>query len=476
MTYLYYQLYYEFTSSTCYLGEGGYLGTEFYLMFAENAPDEGPVKIAISTPRSADVIVIISSHQGFSPAINNSVTISKGQATVVELPPEIRLDSNSIMEKGISVVSTDIISVSALNFGSAVGGRCSGYLAIPAVNMGTDYVAMTWESSGKKTLLAIMATEDDTTVTITLPYGMKNSVTVSGTKYFAGDTIELFMATLDTIRLRLSKGDLTGTRIISNNRIAVSSGNQNAAIGSDLIIDHTMSYLTAVDKWGFTFLAIGIPNSLTGYYLKMTTIYDNTEVTINGGSVTLLNSGDVEIVEVSDNTATWIESSNKLMVIQYSKSPSVAEDPVAPASILLPPVEQYRTDYFFYAIEPPGDNILIYLMIAAREADITKFLLDGISVSGSSGWEEVTSSSTAMMWRYITLTAGEHRLRAFSASPFVAYIFAVSDTSAYGFPVGMNVMDISEVSVYIITPLDNILYYFLQFYLYCSNMTDTYCK
>ena len=416
-------------------------------MFAENAPDEGPIKIAISTPRSADVIVIISSHQGFNPAINISVTISKGEATVVELTSEIRLISNQVVEKGIRVFSTDIISVSALNFGSTVGGRCSGYLAIPAVNLGTYYVAMTWSPAGRRALLAIMATEDDTTVTITLPGDMKSSVTVSGTKYFAGDTIELFMSSLEAIRLSV-KSDLTGAMVISDKVIAVSSGNQNAAVGSDLIIDHMMSYLTAVDKWGFTFLAIGIPNSLTGYYLKMTTIYDNTEVTVNGGSVTLLNSGDVEVVEVSDNTATWIESSNKLMVIQYSTSPSVAEDPVAPASILLPPVEQYINDYLFYAIEPPGDNVLIYLMIAAQEDDITKFLLDGISMSGSSGWEEVTSSSPAMMWTYITLAAGEHHLSASGASGFAAYIFAVSDTSGYGFPVGMNVIDIEQVSAH----------------------------
>ena len=166
---------------------------------------------------------------------------------------------------------------------------------------------------------------------------------------------------------------------------------------------------------------------------------------IPGSRSFTLNKGEYFVMDVTSSELAWIQSTNQILVVQYAKSQTNPSDLSAPAALLIPPVEQYTSDYLFTV--PAAESI--YVMIIIEKTQLMGLLLDGLPVNASAGWEDIAESKPLMASRYVSILEGAHRLRhRVTNITFGAYVYGFTPGDcAYANPAGMTLLTINKVCV-----------------------------
>ena len=413
------------------------LGTTFYLLFLATEPaNTQQVQILLTTPMSTPVDVNITA----PPSLFRSVQVKKGQVETVHLPASLRSNEPGRANKTVHVSANGKVSVSALNRGS-----CGNYLPVPLEMLGDTYYVMTWASSSGFALISILPVQEDTIVSVTVGGVEGVNVKYEGTVYRKGETLQVTLAQYESITLQ-SSADLTGTYVVGSKPLAVFAGNTEITIGSGNLKDQLVSQFTPVNTWGYHFALAPFPGSTSGYYIKYLAKDANTVVTIvtsSGRNSKTLNKGEYFVMDVVSSELAWIQSTNQILVVQYAKSQTGPSDLTAPASLLIPPVEQYTSDYIFTVFNATS----IYVMIVIEKIHLNGLVLDGLPVNASAGWQDIADSEPLMSSRYVRVLDGAHRLRhRISNTTFGAYVYGFTPGDcAYAVPAGMNLLTINKV-------------------------------
>lgn len=137
---------------------------------------------------------------------------------------------------------------------------------------------------------AVAGVYDGTQVVIELP-SLTNGVIdveLDGQTYSNGDTITVAMNRYSTLQIQsrgivflftpcaigampcddiaaIFEGDLSGTRVISTQKVAVFSGNIRTAVGGGSSRDHLVAMLPPVDSWGKLYSWVPIPGNTKHY-------------------------------------------------------------------------------------------------------------------------------------------------------------------------------------------------------------------
>ena len=156
-------------------------------------------------------------------------------------------------------------------------------LVMPTRLLGKEYIVQTYPEDLKSTQLAIVATEDNTTVKIVPTFD------TYGGKTTAGSTITLTNLSKGEAYLVASKEhegedfvvDLSGTTICSDKPIAVFNGNQQTGIpnreaySQDFMVEQSIP----IEQWGTEFYLTNLENTRINYAL-VTAAYADTKVEI----------------------------------------------------------------------------------------------------------------------------------------------------------------------------------------------------
>ena len=156
-------------------------------------------------------------------------------------------------------------------------------LVMPTRLLGKEYIVQTYPEDLKSTQLAIVATEDNTTVKIVPTFN------TYGGKTTAGSTITLTNLSKGEAYLVASKEhegedfvvDLSGTTICSDKPIAVFNGNQQTGIpnreaySQDFMVEQSIP----IEQWGTEFYLTNLENTRINYAL-VTAAYADTKVEI----------------------------------------------------------------------------------------------------------------------------------------------------------------------------------------------------
>lgn len=164
-------------------------------------------------------------------------------------------------------------------------------------------------------LVMIVATEDETYLTVYFHMEVFCVVKFQNVKYTSGSSLNMFLDKYDTLQLQCSE-DLSGTLVRSNKRVAVFSGSDvttidyfTHTIGEDNIIEQ----MPPIQALGTFYVVPIIPDLPRTYQAKILSIESNNTVRINNYTFSL-SRGQAKVVKLTSHEMYTVISESKVLV------------------------------------------------------------------------------------------------------------------------------------------------------------------
>ncbi len=405
-------------------------GTDFWLTFPGNyAPDPAnPVRPELSVVGNPGTSVTV---QIAGLKFQKAVTIPAVGCVTILLPEDADLgDANDLIEKkGIHLIASQPVSVHGL---SKVKYTSDGFLAIQTEALGLDYIIQSFSNSNSPqpelngTQFALVATENDTTVTI-IP-----SVVTQG--YDSGFPYVIKLQQGETYQLRNLNGppqDLSGTLISADKPVAAFGGHACANIQSTSrsFCDYLVEQLIPTKRWGTEYFTFPLKTRSKGDTIRVLAAADDTQVFINGFNVATLDRG--RMFQIVLGFGVRITANGPIHVTQYANSSDF--DLVKqsdPFMMQLPHRALFNTQYRFCAPESGFASHFINVIAPSATASAGLVQMDGapippgfFSAIGLSGFSGAS----------VPVTPGVHSV--LSPQPVGLTQYGWSDYESYGWPV-----------------------------------------
>jgi hypothetical protein len=402
-------------------------GTDFWLALPASGPDFG-----MFGPNRA--VALISSATGASGTITvpstNATTpfsVNAGESVSVDLDTSLKiLTGDGTNNGGIHITSDNPISAQVVDYQAAA---TEGYSAIPTPLLGTDHIAVGYKTTNSaefSSRLAVLATQNDTEVTIT-PKTACGSSRPAGISY----TISLDAGQVYQVKAETVGADLTGTMVRSDKPVAVYSGNKGAFVTEYVYYANPLTeQILPTDRWGSEFFVVPFATRTSGSLVKVVASRTNTVVSIEGeGIVATLNRG--EVYEQIAYSPLHITSTKSIQVAQFSLGAAADGTLNAdPAMVMVPAVNQF-VDTAVVRVDGSFGMAGTYVSVVVPNAAVGDFVQDGTVVPagsfttiGSSGYARASLSLTAGSHVFTTMTTG---------AKFGIYQYAFGYCDAYAF-------------------------------------------
>jgi len=361
-------------------------------------------------------------------------------------------------------------------------------LLLPVPSLETDYIAVTGDgivisdsTNPQKTydmgaFVTVVGVTDGTQVTIT-----PTAAIVAGSGIPAGTapvtrTINRYeVLSISSDVKGAGANNLSGTAVHASKPVAVFAGNAATVMPAGdsplCCADHLEQQMIPLSAWGKVFVAArtrprklsGTPEldwwSLTGGAAGVKLSYSPTTP---AGAPTQLNKG--QSVTFSSTGSFVVQATGPVLLTQFMASATHTGDidpnrtcstdveckgmgfeaacnqgycgPVGdPAMILIPPVEQFRSDYVFLV---PDDYYLDYAtFILPMDIQLT---LDTAKV-GQKPTSIGTINGNEYGLLHLPLSDGKHRVSA--TKPFGVLVYGVDSYVSYGYPAGLDLKRIN---------------------------------
>lgn len=364
-------------------------GTEFWLCFARNYMSERKDGGAVSQIINLELFITSNLTSKVTVEIDGigykrQVKVEGGTVFNLQVDPSAQVTGEEVIQRlAVHVTSDNPISIYGL---SRRWQTTDTYLGLPVSVLGTEYRAICYSfSEGMMSQFNVIATEDATEVTIT--------PTVKTRKHAADKpfTVKLNKGDVYSVAAEVEgggSGDLTGTLITSNKKIAVFSGHQCAYVPRGLIgCNHLIEQLPPINAWGKHYYA-GKLERRSRSTIRVMASQPQTKVFENSNLVTVLDAGQYyENSNVRQNLQ--ITADKPVLLAQYSQGFTNGDDVGDPMMLLISPTQQFLKQYRF-ATPINGEwkhyvNIVVptraipSLRLNSRKLDTSQFQRLGIS-------------------------------------------------------------------------------------------------
>lgn len=341
------------------------------------------------------------------------------------------------------------------------GSSRDATLIIPTKYLGKEYVIQTYPESNDATEFAIVATEDNTRVTITpsfetstgKPAGVPFTITLQrGQAYLVASKVHEEQSSLV---------DLSGTTVCATKPIAVFNGNQSTAIPylEANSLDYLGEQMQPINHWGTDFY-MGLFEQSKLSVLIMTAQYDNTHVTatyfdasVGGGVFSetyTLQAGESHRLSLYYDYERSVILHGDKPITCYSYLTSAAENSFIereggqrvthkygdPANAMLPSWD-HRTksmNFFTKELDPqqPADPQHFYVYLVARTSDVSTIRVDGQPVTGFTAFP----SEPGMSYGSVEVFGhGYHTVNA-GGDGFVGIVYGMTEAQGWQYTLG----------------------------------------
>ena len=257
-----------------------------------------------------------------------------------------------------------------------------GFLALPCPRLQVEqynYYAVSAPPSTSYTVInsnsAILivscnnGTQITFTPTATITYPRNSNSTIS-----AGTSTTVTLAKVQPLYIQ-SKGDLSGTQIVSNQPISLFSGHECAYSPppppppppplKGIQCDHLVEQIPLTSTWGKVFITAPSADRKTGDIFKIVASQENTEMNITcvdqaAPVDTPIAPNFIVMLEAAGNSWNFTATATQYCSIEASKPILVAQFEVRDANIgmdsymtFVPAVSQYRNNIHFSGINSP---------------------------------------------------------------------------------------------------------------------------
>ena len=336
-------------------------GKEFWVVFQKNfrdfETDESSKKLTPTQPLELELFITSSKRaRGYVEVagigFRRDFVVEGGDVISIPVDSAAQVKSSEKIENlAVHIVSDQSIAVYGL---SHRWQTTDTYLAYPIDVLGTEYRAIgyKWLADDLLSQFAVIATEDNTSVTITPSNRTKLGKPADRPFTITLDRGEVYQV-IPEFR-PTSKSDLTGSTISSDKPVAVFSGHNCAYVPDQAYkaCNILVEQMPPTRSWGRQFF-VGTLAGRSSSVIRVLANEDGTEVFENNSRVESLNAGEYyENANLKVNT--MLTSSKPVLVAQYAKG-YTAPDPFTrradsvgdPMMIVVAPTEQFLSSYRF---------------------------------------------------------------------------------------------------------------------------------
>lgn len=413
-------------------------GKEFYLTYFYSEPggDTAKTYLYVTAPYNT-IGNVTNPNTGF----NIPFSIAAGIVTTVEIPKAQASNfiDGSPQNLGVIVTAVDTITAFALN-NKRHSSDATDLIQKDA--LGTKYLIAcydglkVWPGLFYYSVFAVMATEDNTSVSIT-PSVTTNAGEPAGVPF----NITLNKGQVYYVR---ALANLTGSWVSVNNdckKIAVFSGAEVNYAPSHILPgtgsgDQFYEQLFPVNAFGKEFITTKLKGRNV-YVARVYAAYDNTIINIDGVNAATINAGKFYEYE-SLNQPRYVKTSNPSEVMMFACS--VEYDTLQgssnvgdPTMFTIPPLEQALTESIF--ISPQTTGLTIHKVnVLCKTANAYSTVLDGVNIGDSF---HIVTGNPVYSYAAMETTAGQHRIT--NPNGFIAYAYGFGDHQGYGYCTGSGV-------------------------------------
>ena len=246
----------------------------------------------------------------------------------MSLPFSVAVFPNDTEYKGIFLKadSNEMIVIGQ----NEANGSSDTFFAIPYKRSSviTEYVyygiSVAGYSSSYQSAILIVGTEDNTTMKLTVT---QSATTNTGNTLYTGSEYSFVINRLQTFYIR-STGDLTGTKIVTDEQVSVFSGHELAQIPQstccgDLLIEQ----VPLVTSWGRVFYTMPLATRRS-YTIKILASHNSTELHLHCHNLEvshivneesyIINEGEYSNKTLSQQEYCVIRSNKPVLVAQFS--------------------------------------------------------------------------------------------------------------------------------------------------------------
>lgn len=359
--------------------------------------------------------------------IDQSIDIPSNKELIV--PSIIELDSFKKEVKSIFIeTSADVFVISHDDGLYTIGSTTH----IPLHKLSNKYVVISMEPySSWKSKLAVSATVDNTTISITFKMKSNLPLHIEGNTYYTGGVFNLSLNRYETYQIAHDT-DLTGTFIESSAPIAAFSGNDCNKLENIGACDHLIEQLPPTDSVDSIYIVPPNANN-RGTLIRITAI-ESSNTTLVIGNVTqslFVNKLDHFDVRISSNQTCFITSDQPNLVTSFGLA-SLSSTLGDPSMTIVPGFNQYLS---FYKIVVPSGYDFDYVSIIIKHSFKNSFRINGtvITTADIVFEEDVKAGNLTYNVRTIKVLSGELTAYTVDEEKFGLMFAGVSHYEAYGF-------------------------------------------
>lgn len=420
------------------------VGDDFWVTFIPNGDvNLASLSLLVTGPDNATITVV-------NPVTNWNTTVQHngGTKTHIQLPQVYQIPSATAWNVGYHVTSTSDISLFASNH-ITDSWDCANI--IPSYRLTTQYLVQDYPNNSPYFGgMALVATEDNTVFSMTLPCQVENLSLPVGSTYTvtlnAGETLALYCGADD---------GFSGMMVSSNNKpFALFQGHTCGRVGTSYDSygrDHLYEQAIPLDWWGMEFVVTAEPDRTEGDQIRITAANDNTIVDIvssgNNASTTLQAGQTYEYHLLSSSESAYITTTEPVYVCKYLFSYHQMGTLGDPASVNIPPVHNWLCNTTFPVHNynsTPGHNYIsagqLFLSLVTYTSIVDSMTLDGQPIPASSF---TAVSGTPYSFCRRNVSQGAHTLSN-SDGTFYATVSGHGEWVAFAFLTGMSLDTIAE--------------------------------
>ncbi|XP_042296353.1 IgGFc-binding protein-like [Sceloporus undulatus] len=366
---------------------------------------------------------------GYSPKTMVRVTIGKsmyrrtfplneGRTVTIKLPNTIELLGTELFDGTVLIEADKDISILARSHdGSSVGST----VLYPVQQLGTLYYVVTPVGDKANTFkeFVVVAYETSTRINISLT----GAVTYKGNGYPSGSRLVAHLEAFQAIQLQ-SSDDLTGTKVESDEPVAVLSGHSCAQ--DNKACDHVVEQLLPTPSWGSFFI---VP--LLSFQNRHGTVYvvasQNTFIKYQHGHIEKsqdMEAGQVLQLDHQSSEPMYISANNGIQVL--FSAVGAADQDYGSSLINIPAVTSYCVSHNTGGMSQYDR----FAVIIAKTSESSGIMLEKEGI-GTLQWRPVPDTEYSWAEHSLSKTADVFSLE-HPSTPFGLFILGVSQNDGSG--------------------------------------------
>lgn len=404
-------------------------GRDFWVSFLPNGASSTPKLELLVTGKSACTGKATNPSTGWS----TSFTVSPGTVTSVVIPCSEGLtdNMNRIEHKAIHVTTTGDVSLYASNFVNA-SYDVANVLPTPILMdkyIASSYTTGTTTDPSMRSKLLIVATENDTKITINPMGGLKGVFPPLSKKDITLNAGECYL-------FISAKGDISGTSVNVKNgkKVAVFSGGETQIPYEGCCYDAVFEQCIPMVHWGKHFVVTATAMRKNDL-VRITSLAPGCRISIDGRHRATLNARKTYDFKLDSkkHEAVYISASSPVLVCVYFTSHTMGGEMGDPSMVYINPIEQ-QMDKVTFGTYNTVSSKYHFVNVVTLTKQVQNMTLDGNSIV-----EEFKKVPTKPELSYarINVQHGSHTLECQDGG-FVAHVYGLGSYESYAYSVGSN--------------------------------------